>query len=115
MNKRGVSLAILVFTIASIVLLGLSLTSFYLRDREINKNLGIYNDVDKIYIKKVQLNYYLDSVFERSVVEGGEGFVDRFREDSLKWGVEGFEEVEEYIKAFQNIAEHFPDYVGIKL
>ncbi|MBT4166481.1 hypothetical protein HOE04_05565 [archaeon] len=106
MNKKGISLSILVFVVASIVLLGLSLVSFSLRDRDIDESLGVYNGVDEIYIKKVQLDYYLDSVFERSVVdgeegfvfgEGVEGFVEKFREEFALRKLEGFEEVDMYV------------------
>ena len=67
LNKKAVSLSILLLTLSSLVLSGLSLFYFYSLNNEINEIIDLHTNIDKIYEKKDLVDFYVNDIFENCV------------------------------------------------
>lgn len=90
MNKKAVSISILLLVISSLILSITSLSYFSIKNRDIKKTIGVSNEIDKLYLKESLLSFYLDDVFEKTVkdfnyVNGKQVFIDNFKKELEKY------------------------------
>jgi len=88
MNKRAVSIPILILVLTAIGLSVLSLSYFIVKGNDINNVIKISNEIDEIYLKEQLLNFYLQDIFDKAAF-GFNGdkkaFVDSFRRELLNY------------------------------
>ena len=68
MNNKAVSLPILLLVITSLVLSIISLTYFIIKENNIHEIISVSSQLDQIYLKELLLNFYVQDVFDKSVV-----------------------------------------------
>ena len=66
MNKKAVSFAIFLLVLSSIVLTSTTLTYFYLKNADIEKQIRVSSEIDKVYLKEQLINFYLKDIFDKS-------------------------------------------------
>jgi len=67
LNKKAVSLPILLLVLSSIILSGMALFYFNFIDKDASENLinkNINDDIDNVYEKKDLLDFYINDIFE---------------------------------------------------
>mgnify|MGYP001595905303 FL=1 len=94
MNKKAVSISILLLVVSSLILSITSLSYFSIKNRDIKKTIGVSSEIDKLYLKESLLNFYLRDVFEKAVMESSISsdietsknvFIDNFRKELEKY------------------------------
>ena len=63
-KKQGMSLSIVLFVIVTIILFITTITLFYLRDKNFNKDTQVSQGSDEVMYKKVLLDFYLTQISE---------------------------------------------------
>ncbi len=86
MNKRAISVAIMILALSAVILFGLSLLYFNFLDNKYKETLDIHGNLDEIYYKKELLRFYLSQAFDNSVKNFNLGlektvFIDNFRKE----------------------------------
>ena len=106
MNRKAVSMVILFLVVVTIVLCVLSLYYMLIEERKIDKTFQNSDFIDKVYFKKMQLDYALQSIFDVAVLgfkfsDGKNVFIGRFKEELINYQlddggyvIEGLEVVE---------------------
>jgi len=90
MNKKAVSLPILLLVITSLVLSIISLTYFIIKENNVHEIISISSQLDQIYLNELLLNFYVQDVFDNSVVginpnSGKQAFIDNFRGELVNY------------------------------
>ncbi|MEK6872987.1 MAG: hypothetical protein AABW90_03165 [Nanoarchaeota archaeon] len=90
MNKKAVSISILLLVISTLILSITSLSYLIIKNRDIKKTIVVSSEIDKLYLKESLLNFYLDDIFEKAVnefnyVNGKQIFIDNFRKELEKY------------------------------
>ena len=83
MNKKAVSISILLLVVSVLILSITSLSYLSIKNKDIKKTFGVSSEIDKLYLKESLLNFYLDDIFEKSArdfnyVNGKRVFIDNF-------------------------------------
>lgn len=83
MNKKAVSPAIYIVTISSLLLSIGTLGYFLIEQGNMGNVIKISNEIDKVYLNELLLNFYLENIFDNSVsdfnvVQGKQVFIDNF-------------------------------------
>lgn len=66
MNKKSMSISIMLLVVLTLVTVGVSLTYFVLSDKKINYSLKIPNQIDSVYSEEAYLNFYLKDLFKKA-------------------------------------------------
>ena len=95
MNKKAVSIPVLIFFVLTIVLLFTSLVYFSLEQKSVDKAVSTTDDLDKVYIEESKLNFYLQDIFDKSVkdfkIEQGKTvFINYYLEELSKYNSDGW-------------------------
>jgi hypothetical protein len=69
MNKKSMSISVLLLVMLTIILIGASIIIFIVKDKNISSSMDLSNNIDRTHIKEVKLNYYLNEIFDNSVKE----------------------------------------------
>jgi len=92
-NKRAsVAMAVSLLTLATLILVGISLVSFILYDNEIKDEIYVSKVIDEIYIQESQLNYVLGDIFDKVVEDfdkSQEDFINKFKIELEKYKEDG--------------------------
>ncbi|MBT4135389.1 hypothetical protein HOD75_02430 [archaeon] len=70
LGKKGMSLAVLIFFFVSLILLIGSLFYFNTQKNNVEKTLDISDNIDRIYSKQTELDYYSWKIFDKVVKQG---------------------------------------------
>jgi hypothetical protein len=86
MNKKAVSLSVVLLVLSCFVLISLSLTFFVIKEKDALGKIGISSDIDEIYVRQALLNFYVQDIFDRAsedflIEEGASRFVSNFKEE----------------------------------
>jgi len=88
MNKKGVSIPILLLVISCLIITAISLTYFIIKDRDIDEGNRISTEIDVVYLEQMLLNFYLQDVFDKSLIGfngNKQDFLNSFRIELLKY------------------------------
>jgi hypothetical protein len=95
MNKKAMSIAIILLVVLTLILVTLSITYFILRERNLRETIHIPSELDALYARESEINFQLKRVFERATEnfrreQGKDIFIrnfnselDRYRESAL--------------------------------
>jgi|APSaa5957512622_1039677.scaffolds.fasta_scaffold05889_2 hypothetical protein len=109
MNRRAVSMVILFFVVATIVLCVLSLYYMLTEEKKIDKTFQNSDFIDKTYFKRMQLDYTLQGIFDEVsedfefsdnkgvLISGFKEELDNYESSDGNYVVEGLEWVEEQL------------------
>jgi len=86
-KKAGMSISIVLLVLATLVLSGYALFTFYTREKSVQEKVYVPRIIEDVYSKEEQINFYLDQIVEnaalKTVVFEGES-AERIFADSLK-------------------------------
>lgn len=106
MNKKSVSLPIVILVISMMVLLIFSLIIFYNREKEFKETIKLPEALDKFYVQKILIESNLEEVFESASDDfvSKEKFIEKFKERLVfyensegKYILNGFDGIKEQI------------------
>ena len=106
MNKKSVSLPIVILVISMMVLLIFSLIIFYNREKEFKETIKLPEALDKFYVQKILIESNLEGVFESASDNfvSKEKFIEKFKERLVfyensegKYILNGFDGIKEQI------------------
>ena len=106
MNKKSVSLPIVILVISMMVLLIFSLIIFYNREKEFKETIKLPEALDKFYVQKILIESNLEEVFESASDDfvSKEKFIEKFKERLVfyensegKYIFNGFDGIKEQI------------------
>lgn len=94
MNKKAMSIPIVLLVILTLILIVTSLFYFNIKQKDVKETMMIPDEIDKVYIKQVQLNYYLDDIFDRSTKDfelgdGKQAFIENYTKELSRYKVNG--------------------------
>ncbi|MEK6830940.1 MAG: hypothetical protein AABX77_02830 [Nanoarchaeota archaeon] len=90
MNKKAISISILLLVISSLILSILSLAYFMTKNNDIKRTISFSNGIDEVYLKEDLLNFYLQDIFDKAVrdleaildsVDSGQAFINSFKKE----------------------------------
>jgi len=88
MNKKAVSIPIAILVLTSLVLSIISLSFFLIKQENVKSIFRGANEIDEAYLKGQILNFYVQDIFDKSVVainsdSGKQVFIDNFRNELI--------------------------------
>lgn len=110
MNKKAVSISILLLVISSLILSITSLSYLSIKNKDVKRTIGVSGEIDKLYLKESLLNFYLEDIFEKAVkdfnyLNGKRAFIDNFRKELERYkDKNGLYPINE-LKQVENISE----------
>jgi len=86
MNKKAMSIPILLLLILTLVLIVTTLFYFNIKQKDVKDTILIPDEVDRVYVKGIQINYYLQDIFDNSVKDfkfedGKQVFIGNFKKE----------------------------------
>ena len=90
LNKKAMSIPIVLLVILTLILVTVNITYFILREGGIQKTINVPSAMDSLYVKEAQINYRLQDVFDKAtedfkVKEGKEVFIENFKTELGKY------------------------------
>lgn len=120
LNKKAVSISILLLVISALVISVIALTYFYTKNNDIRRVIRVSNKIDEIYVKESLLNFYLQDIFDKAVKgfdfsSGKQGFVDSFKKELNNYKDENGSYPIEELKQVESIGEEDVELLEEKL
>jgi hypothetical protein len=93
MNKKAMSISIILLVILTLILVTVNITYFLLRERNIQKTINMPAELEALHIKEAQINYRLQNIFDRATedfkAKQGKGvFIKDFKKESERYRTE---------------------------
>jgi hypothetical protein len=88
-NKRGMSIALVLLVLATLVLTTFALFTFYSREKSIQEKIHTTRFLEDTYTEEDLINFYLQDIFDEAQGESEEEFVDSFKEELKKYKIDG--------------------------
>jgi len=87
MNKKAISVPILLLALSCAFLTLSSLAYFIIIDSNTGEIIRVSQEIDNVYLEEILLNFYVQDIFDKAVVGFNgdkQAFLDNFRRELLK-------------------------------
>ena len=93
-NKKSMSISIVLLVIASLVLSGVALFTFYAQKDKLQAKIYTINFLDETYAKEEIINFYLQNIFDNAINGLSTGWtqeqlIENFSEELNKYKING--------------------------
>lgn len=118
-NKKAMSIPIVLLVILTLVLITTSLFYFNIKQKNVKETIRIPDEIDRVYVNELQLNYYLQEIFDNATnnfkfEDGKQEFINNFKNELDKYDIlENKEDIKLQI-VDENI-ELTPDKISLTL
>lgn len=94
MNKKAISISLLLLALSSLVLSSVSITYFIVRDKDAHDVFVASNQIGDFYRAEAVFNHHLDNLFAKAVddfdfSQGKQGFIDNYRKEMEEYQDDG--------------------------
>lgn len=91
-NKKAMSIPIVLLVLLTLILITTSLFYFNIKQKNVKETMMIPDEIDRIYVKELQLNYYLQDIFDKAfegitAENSQEQLIDNFKRELARYKV----------------------------